>query len=167
MLPHTKDSQVKLFVSDIPKGMSNIEVFEIFSKMGRCQVQILSNSLKLYQSAIITYDAAEQAEAALDKFRTYKLQNNRYLRILNSEQDRSKLFSNDGNVFIRDIPRKADFNMEHFYNTFRSFGAIYSLKVGLNSDGRSLGYAFVRFKSPEVASRLLEVGKLEYEGQTI
>ena len=165
-IPGPKDSQTRLFVSEIPRTLTNVDVFEIFSKMGRCQVNLMSNPMRLYQSAIITYDAAEQADAALDKFRPYKV-NDKYLRILNFEQDRSKLFSTEGNIFIRDLPRKEGFNMEQFYSTFRAFGAIYSFKVGFNLKGASLGYAFVRYKSIEVAEKLLEMGKLDFDGQTI
>ena len=131
-MPPKDNSQAKLFVSDIPRNMESVDIFENFSKMGRCQVNVINNSMRLYQSAIIAYDAPSQAEAAMDKFRTEKVKG-KYLRILGFEADRTRLFSNEGNIFIKDLPKITDFPMSSFYKTFRDVGEIYSFKVGFNS----------------------------------
>ena len=54
----------------------------------------------------------------MDKFRLEKICNT-YLRILPFEADRSRLLSNEGNIFIKDLPKTNDFPMEDFYKLFR------------------------------------------------
>lgn len=157
------DSRCQLFVSQIPLDVHSPDLFELFSGMGNCKINMFTNRSRISQSATITYDAPGQAEAALEKFRTKKV-NGHYLTITKYEQDRSKIHSNEGNLFIRDLPRVDDFKMESLYQLLRSFGEIYSMKVGFTATGKSAGYAFVRYRDVEVAGKLLELEKIEWEG---
>lgn len=43
-----QQKQAKIFVSDIPLSFSQADVFEVFSKMGMCQVNVFKNSMRLY-----------------------------------------------------------------------------------------------------------------------
>ena len=83
----------------------------------------------------------------MDKFRLEKISNT-YLRILPYETDRSRLLSNEGNIFIKDLLKTNDFPMEDFYKLFVQYGDIYCFRVGLTTEGKSIGYAFVRYKNP-------------------
>ena len=129
--------------------------------MGTCKIDLMNNPMRLYQSAIISYDARDQALAAMDKFRQEKVFD-KYLMILGYETDRTKLFSNEGNVFIKGIPKAYDFQMDKFYKRMREIGEIYSFKVGLNSEGKATGYAFVKFKNPQDAIKLEEQGEIKF-----
>ena len=124
---------------------------------------MINNAMRLYQSAIISYDALDQAHTAMDKFRQEKV-GGKYLRILGFEADRSRLLSNEGNIFIKDIPKLDDFPMVQFYKAFRDEGGIYSFKVGFTSECKSIGYAFVKYKDPAVAVRLLDQGEINFNG---
>ena len=55
--PLLQQKHARIFVGDIPPNFSQADVFEVFSKMGMCQVNVFKNSMRLYQSAIIAYDA--------------------------------------------------------------------------------------------------------------
>ena len=49
--------QARIFVGEIPLSMSQADIFEVFARMGICQVNVFKNGLRPYQSAIISYDA--------------------------------------------------------------------------------------------------------------
>ncbi len=57
--------------------------------------------------------------------------------------------------------------MQQFYKTLRAFGTIHSFKVQLDTLGRPVGHAVIRYNSADAAKALVEMQKLKFGGEMV
>ena len=55
------------------------------------------------------------------------------------------------NIFVRNLPKGADFNSSKLEGEFIKYGDILSCKTAINPDYTSRGYGMVCFKDPQTA----------------
>ena len=46
--PVLQQKQAKIFVGEIPLSMTQADIFEVFARMGICQVNVFKNGLRPY-----------------------------------------------------------------------------------------------------------------------
>lgn len=88
------------------------------------------------------------------------------MRLMWAQKDSAKRRDNKGNLFIKNLGEHID--SKAIYDTFTMFGPILSCKVMLDDSGKSKGYGFIHFESPEAAEQAInKVNGMELDGKEI
>jgi len=103
--------------------------------------------------AYVNYLNSNDGERALEQL-NYSQIKGRPCRIMWSQRDPALRKNGAGNIFIKNLDENIDNKALH--DTFAAFGNILSCKVGVDSQGNSLGYGFVHYDTAEAARAAIE-----------
>jgi len=93
------------------------------------------------------------AERALQELNYSKI-NDKPIRVMWSHRDPNARKNMAANIFIKNLDESIDTKALH--DTFEAFGKILSAKVSQSADGKSRGFGFIQFDSPEAAATAIE-----------
>jgi len=148
-----------LFVSDLAENIteSDLETFFQDFKQFIILIQInrvvkQSDSRPVCNATIIFKDNMK-ADAARKALNLRKLRG-KTIRIMWHERDNSVRYSNQGNIFIKNIPMEV--KPRDFFEMFLQFGDIVSAKLCEDDDGNHYGYGYVHYTKDESANAALE-----------
>jgi RNA recognition motif-containing protein len=106
---------------------------------------------KALQATVIFKDMkrADEARRALN---LRKLRG-KTIRVMWHERDNLKRYSNQGNLFVNNIPVQV--NPREFYEKFLQYGDIISAKLGEDEEGNSLGYGYINYGDSASAEKAI------------
>eukprot|EP00923_Selenidium_pygospionis_P012754 GHVN01021818.1.p1 GENE.GHVN01021818.1~~GHVN01021818.1.p1 ORF type:complete len:184 (+),score=19.78 GHVN01021818.1:483-1034(+) len=145
-----------LYVGDLPSSARETALYQIFNAVGPvASIRVCRDSRTNHSLcyAYVNYHAVADAERALDVL-NYSPIHGVPCRIMWSHRDPGLRKSGNGNIFVKNLDKSID--NKALYDTFSLFGNILSCKVATDDNGRSLGYGFVHYESPQAASRAVE-----------
>jgi len=104
-------------------------------------------------SATVIFKEFKEAERAKYELNMRKLKG-KTIRITWHERDSSLRYSNQENVYIKNIPLNV--TPRQFYEYFCTFGEIVSAKLVENEDGNHLGYGYVHYSSVDAKNKCIK-----------
>jgi polyadenylate-binding protein len=104
-------------------------------------------------NATIIFKDNSNADAARKALNLRKLKG-RTIRIMWHERDNSVRYSNQGNIFIKNIPMEV--KPREFFEHFLQFGDIVSAKLCEDDDGNHYGYGYVHFTTDEASNLAID-----------
>ncbi|KAG0477313.1 hypothetical protein HPP92_014154 [Vanilla planifolia] len=144
-----------LYVGDLHEDVADQSLFELFSTIGPvasvriCRDTVTGRSLGY---AYVNYMSSLDASNAIEKL-NHTVFWGKPIRIMWSHRDPDARNSGVGNVFVKNLSESVD-NVK-LQEMFSRFGTILSCKVVVH-DGKSKGFGFVQFDSPESANVAIE-----------
>ncbi|KPP63594.1 polyadenylate-binding protein 1-like [Scleropages formosus] len=157
-----------VFVKNLDKSVDSTTLHGTFSAFGSilsCKVVCDENGSKGY--GFVHYEAQEAAEKAIEKLNGTLFNNRKAMDKMNSRELNGKLISRGHgqkrsvtqaehkqgvNLYVKNLDDEVD--DECLRKEFSTFGTITSAKVMMNG-GRSKGFGFVCFSTPEEATKAL------------
>jgi len=157
-----------LYVGDLQHDIDEHQLLEIFQTVGPvaslkvCRDYVTRRSLGY---AYVNYHFPPDAERALDLL-NYKQMKGKPIRIMWSQRDPSLRKKAVANLFVKNLNKTID--SVSLFDTFATYGNIFSCKIATDINGESKGYAFVHYQTEEAAEKAIENlnGKL-VEGKQI
>lgn len=101
----------------------------------------------------ITSLDAHAAEKAIELL-SYTPVKGRPMRVMWAERNADNRKAGVGNIFVKGL--NTDIDSRTLHDTFEVFGPIASAKVACDDEGRSLGYGYVQYDSPEAAQAAVD-----------
>lgn len=141
------DFNYKLMASNLPIGVPNYELQNLFGAFGECKISIRNYEITRLATALISFESPDAAKKAKDEL-NFRMVGGR--EMLLSTFDRSYLNNLKGNVFVKNIP--AAVTQKALYDLFKPFGEIFSCKIPQDYAGKSKGFGYVQFKEQEHAN---------------
>ena len=170
-LTQEQNPRTVLFVSDLPENISDSELQVFFSEFKTSIVLIQINSggrtneSKPSSTATVIFKDPKQADEARNSLNLRKLKG-KTVRIMWHERDSSQRYSNDSNLFIKNIPLSV--KPREFYELFLQFGEIVSAKLMEDENGNHFGYGYIHYSEPTSAEKALNhCEKNKYFGETL
>lgn len=165
-----------VFIKNLDKSIDNKAMYDTFSAFGNilsCRVaQDEQGNSKGY--GFVHFETEEAANKSIEKVNGMLLNSKivfvgKFIPRKEREKElgeKAKLFTN---VYIKNFGD--DFNDDKLKEMFEPYGAITSYRV-MNNDGKSRGFGFVAFESPEFAEKAVDAwngkevdGKILYVGR--
>jgi len=147
-----------LFVSDLAENINEADL-EIFFQDFKSFIILIQINRVVRQTesrpncnATIIFKDNSKADAARRALNLRKLKG-KTIRIMWHERDNSVRYSNQGNVFIKNIPMEV--KPRDFFEMFLQFGDIVSSKLCEDDDGNHYGYGYVHYTQAESANAAL------------
>lgn len=141
-----------LYVGDLPAGVTEAHLFELFSEFGGIKSILVAKDNILKRSlgyAFVNYNTPEEAQKALNDEQP-KVLNNCTLRVMEFQRDPAKRTTNSsGNLFIKNLDPSIDSTA--LSETFSSFGKVVSCKIAYDENGNPRGFGYVLFENPQHA----------------
>jgi polyadenylate-binding protein len=156
-----RSQQGNIFIKNLDPAIDNKSLHDTFSAFGH----ILSSKVALDENGnskgfgFVHYEEAESAKAAIENINGMLLNGREvFVGPHISRQDRAskldKVLQNFTNVFIKNIDLEA--TQDELTELFKPFGAITSLKLEVDAEGKSKGFGFVNFEEHESAVKAIE-----------
>lgn len=163
-----------VFIKNLDRSIDNKAMYDTFSAFGNilsCKVaQDENGASKGY--GFVHFETEEAANKSIEKVNGMLLNGKkvyvgRFIPRKEREKElgeKAKLFTN---VYVKNFGE--DLTEEQLRNMFEKFGKITSYKIMSKDDGKSKGFGFVAFESPEAAETAVEAlnGKEIMEGKTL
>eukprot|EP01025_Chloroclados_australasicus_P061321 TRINITY_DN80521_c0_g1_i4.p2 TRINITY_DN80521_c0_g1~~TRINITY_DN80521_c0_g1_i4.p2 ORF type:complete len:541 (-),score=114.94 TRINITY_DN80521_c0_g1_i4:157-1779(-) len=148
-----------LYVGDLDKDVTESNLFELFQEIGPihsirvCRDTITRRSLGY---AYVNYNSEMDPAAARTAMEqlNYRELNGKPIRIMWANGNPQHRRNNGCNIFIKNLEK--NIMTKELHNTLEDFGTILSCKVALDNEGKSKGYAFAHFESPESAQKAID-----------
>lgn len=105
-----------------------------------------------YVNYVTSLDA-HAAEKAIELL-SYTPVKGRPMRVMWADRNADARKTGVGNIFVKGL--NPDIDSRTLHDTFEVFGAITSAKVARDDEGRSLGYGYVQYESPEAAQAAVD-----------
>lgn len=152
-------ASASLYVGDLHPDITETHLHEIFQALGPlssirvCRDQVTRRSLGY---AYVNFHNMADAVRALEtmNYHSDTLTKNRPMRIMWTHRDPSSRKQGQGNIYVKGLDETID--NKCLFDTFSQFGKIMSCKVATDETGKSLGYGFVHFETPEAAKTATE-----------
>lgn len=163
-----------VFIKNLDRSIDNKAMYDTFSAFGNilsCKVAQDENGVsKGY--GFVHFETEEAANKSIEKVNGMLLNGKkvyvgRFIARKEREKElgeKAKLFTN---VYVKNFGE--DLNAEELRGMFEKFGKITSYKIMSREDGKSKGFGFVAFESPEAAEQAVEAlnGKELIEGKPL
>ncbi|XP_030748797.1 polyadenylate-binding protein 4-like [Sitophilus oryzae] len=163
-----------VFIKNLDRSIDNKAMYDTFSAFGNilsCKVaQDENGASKGY--GFVHFETEEAANKSIEKVNGMLLNGKkvyvgRFIPRKEREKElgeKAKLFTN---VYVKNFGE--DLSEEQLRNMFEKFGKITSYKIMSKDDGKSKGFGFVAFESPEAAEAAVENlnGKEMVEGKSL
>ncbi|CAH2007934.1 unnamed protein product [Acanthoscelides obtectus] len=163
-----------VFIKNLDRSIDNKAMYDTFSAFGNilsCKVaQDENGTSKGY--GFVHFETEEAANRSIEKVNGMLLNNKkvyvgRFIPRKEREKElgeKAKLFTN---VYVKNFGE--DVAEEQLKNMFEKYGKITSLKIMYKEDGKSKGFGFVAFESPDAAEAAVEAlnGKELIDGKPL
>lgn len=153
------EAKTVLFVSDLADNVNEADL-EIFFQEFRASIILFQMNRSNKQSdqksntnATIIFKENSKADAARKALNLKKLKG-KTIRIMWHERDNSIRYSNQGNIFVKNIP--SNVTPREFYELFLTFGDIVSAKINEDEDGNHYGYGYIHYYTEDSATKARE-----------
>jgi len=156
-----------LYVKNISEEATEEEVREVFARFGTItSMKLVSVEGKLKGFGFINFETPEQATAAVDGLKNFELKGKElFVARAQRKEDREKELRErfeqlkverqkkyEGvNLYVKNL--NDDITEDRLEEEFKAFGSISSCKIMVDSAGKSKGFGFVCFSSPEEATK--------------
>ena len=148
-----------LVVSDLPENATKEDVEIFFENFKQYIVyveirgsKVLDFSNKSISATIIFNDNNVANKARLDL--NLKKLKGKSIRITWHEKDNSIRYSNQFNLYIKNVPSQV--TPREYFEYFIKFGDVISAKLAENDDGEHLGYGYVHYTNDESVKNCIE-----------
>lgn len=154
-----QDMKNVLVISDLADNVYEQDLQIFFEKFKDSLIVIQMNRPRsdFYgsksNSAIVIFKEFKEAEKAKYELNMRKLKG-KTIRITWHERDSSLRYSNQVNLYIKNIPTQV--TPRQFYEYFCKFGEVVSAKLAEDEEGIHLGYGYVHFSTNEAKNKCLE-----------
>lgn len=118
-----------------------------------CRDSVTRRSLGYAYVNYITSLDAHAAEKAIELL-SYTPVKGRPMRVMWADRNPENRKTGVGNVFVKGL--NPDIDSRTLHDTFEVFGEISSAKVARDDEGRSLGYGYVQYVTPEAAQSAVD-----------
>lgn len=156
-----KSQQGNIFIKNLDPAIDNKSLHDTFSAFGT----ILSSKVALDENGnskgfgFVHYEDDESAKAAIENINGMLLNGREvFVGPHISKQDRAsksdKILNNFTNVYIKNIDLEV--TEAELTELFTKYGKITSLKLELDSEGKSKGFAFVNFEEHDAAVKAID-----------
>nr|CAI5865226.1 unnamed protein product [Callosobruchus analis] len=162
-----------VFIKNLDRSIDNKAMYDTFSAFGNilsCKVAQDENGTRGY--GFVHFETEEAANKSIEKVNGMLLNNKkvyvgRFIPRKEREKElgeKAKLFTN---VYVKNFGE--ELTEEQLRTMFEKFGKITSLKIMNKEDGKSKGFGFVAFESPEDAEAAVEAlnGKELIDGKPL
>lgn len=156
-----RNGESNIFIKNLHPAIDNKALHDTFSAFGKilsCKVATdeVGNS-KCF--GFVHYESHEAAEAAIENVNGMLLNDHEvFVGKHISKKDRESKFeemkANYTNVFVKNLP--LDYTEDQLKELFSSYGAITSLYLEKDQDGKSKGFGFVNFENHQDAAKAVE-----------
>eukprot|EP00347_Sterkiella_histriomuscorum_P011819 403370981 len=146
-----------VFIGDIPKDVSQVELFEYLRENvgGEFEIVLKRPAFRYFYYAFCKFNDIYVARKLIKDIR-YPVIRGKQCRVLPYEKDLSaKKFDTKTSLFIKGFSKQ--WTHKDFYEFFKSFGEIVSAKVSLSDGHLSRGYGFVQFAKEEQAQNVIQI----------
>jgi len=149
-----------LFVSDFGDNISDRDLDQFFEKFKPSILFIQLNKGSFHKhstpSANVIFKDHNSAIQAINALNLTKFRG-RTIRIMFFEKENSTRYSNQNNLFIKNIPTNV--TPREFYEFFLKFGDIVSAKLNEDDEGNNLGYGYIQYANGDSVSKAIEETK--------
>lgn len=160
-----------VYIKNLPEKFDKRDLEEMFGKVGRITSSMLSFTPDgtFRGFAFVNYETSEEAQEAIRQFHDIEFEgkklyvgramkkNERQAQLYAIHQDRleAKRKQWEGrNLYVKNLSDIID--EAKFREEFSQFGTITSCKIVIDGNGRSRGFGFVCFESPEQAAKAFQ-----------
>jgi len=159
-----------IFVKNLATSIDNKQLYDTFSIFGNilsCKVATSSRGESLGYG-FVHYESDEAALQAINSVDGKNIAEQTVsVAPFKSKKDRGgvveSIFSN---IYVKNLP--AEITDADFKKMFEKFGAITSSSVSVDTDGKSRGFGFLNFETPEAAaSAVAEMNGLDMSGNEL
>lgn len=150
-----------IFVKSLDKSIDNKSLYDTFSQFGTilsCKVATDDNGESLGHG-FVHFETPEAAQAAIEKVNGKLLVGRKVYvgKFLNRREREAagqvnKIFTN---IYVKNI-EESMCNEENLRELFVDYGEMTSIHVAVDDEGKTRGFAFINFSSPEMAKRAVE-----------
>jgi polyadenylate-binding protein len=172
-----------LYIKNLPLELSEDKFKEMFSKYGKIQsAKLALDKDKKYRGfGFVDYETSDQAKAAIAALNDTKMgdkqlyvapfqkkkDRERSLRAIWEQRKAERVSKYQGvNLYIKYLSDNID--DARLIQEFKKFGSIQSAKVMMDDHGKSKGFGFVCFSTPEEANKaLIEMNGRMLEGKPL
>lgn len=157
-----KNGAGNIFIKNLDPVIDNRDLHDTFSAFGNilsCKVAIDEVTGQSKGFGFVHYESAESAKAAIENIDGMLL-NNRTVFVgphIPKEDRKSKLnevLNKFTNVYVKNID--TEITEEELREIFGKYGAITSLRLEVEANGKSRGFGFVNFESHDSAVKAIE-----------
>jgi polyadenylate-binding protein len=161
-----------VFIKNLAKEIDNKALYDTFSAFGNilsCKIVTDENGSKGY--GFVHFETEEAARSAIEKVNGMLLAEKKVFvgRFMSRKErleqmgDKAKKFTN---VYIKNLPESV--GDEELSEMCEKHGPILSAKVMVTDEGKSKGFGFVSFESPEAAEKAVdELNGVEKDGRKL
>jgi len=148
-----------IFVKNLDASIDNKSLFDTFSMFGNilsCKVSTNSQRKSLGYG-FVHYESAESAQTAVDRVNGKVIAGNKVsVAPFRSKKERGveETMGVFTNVYVKNLPDEAD--EATLTALFADHGAITSLQLAINTDGKNKGFGFINFTTPEEATSAVD-----------
>lgn len=162
-----------IFIKNLHPAIDNKALHDTFTAFGRIlSCKVATDDMGISKCfGFVHYETGEAAEAAIENVNGMLLNDREvYVGKHISRKDRESKFeemkANFTNLYVKNID--LDYTEESFDGLFRPYGAITSIYLEKDHEGKSKGFGFVNFESHEAAVKAVEeLNDKEINGQKI
>jgi polyadenylate-binding protein len=162
-----------IYIKNLHPAIDNKALHDTFSAFGKIlSCKVATDDMGLSKCfGFVHYETAEAANAAIENVNGMLLNDREvYVGKHISKQDRESKFeemkANYTNIYVKNI--ELEFTEEDFKKLFTPYGAITSIYLEKDAEGKSKGFGFVNYESHEAATKAVEeLNDKEINGQKI
>lgn len=159
-----------IFVKNLAPSIDNKSLYDTFSMFGNilsCKVSTNSKRESLGYG-FVHYESEEAAQAAIQRVNGKVIAGQQVIvQTFRNKKDRGgQEGSTFTNVYVKNIAE--EITEEELTEHFNAFGQITSMKLALDEDNKSKGFAFVNFASPEEGQAAVNaLNGMEFHGKKL
>eukprot|EP00475_Leptophrys_vorax_P033625 TRINITY_DN5312_c0_g2_i1.p1 TRINITY_DN5312_c0_g2~~TRINITY_DN5312_c0_g2_i1.p1 ORF type:complete len:566 (-),score=195.20 TRINITY_DN5312_c0_g2_i1:80-1777(-) len=160
-----------VYIKNLPESFDKKKLEEMFGKVGNITSSMVpfTPDGKFRGFAFVNYETPEEAQHAIDEFNGVEYESKRlfvgramkknerqaFLMAVHQDKIEAKRKLWEGrNLYVKNL--SDTMTEEKFIEEFAAFGQITSAKIIVDAGGRSRGFGFVCYETPEMAARAFQ-----------
>mmetsp|Transcript_6362 Transcript_6362/g.9945 ORF Transcript_6362/g.9945 Transcript_6362/m.9945 type:complete len:646 (+) Transcript_6362:187-2124(+) len=146
-----KSGKGNIHIKNLPEGTDNKGLHDLFEKYGEIlSVKVPEKDGKYLNYGMVHFKTEESAKKAIAEM------NDKDGMIVTPYIPSSEREKRPTNLFVKNLPVTEEFKEETLRKMFEECGEISSVKLEVEEDGKSKGYGYVAFTTPEDAKKAID-----------